>query len=51
MPGEARDQVWPPPTFHFTVAVGDDLTASFQELDGVESERQAAEYPHGDDPS
>jgi phage tail-like protein len=51
MAGEVQDAVWPLPKFYFTVALGDDKSVSFQEVDGLESETQVIEYRHGNNPS
>jgi phage tail-like protein len=51
MAGEAQDATWPLPKFYFTVALGDDTSVSFQEVDGLESETQVIEYRHGNNPS
>lgn len=49
MAGEAQDNVWPLPKFHFTVKLGSqDNTVSFQEISGLETETQPIEYRHGD---
>ena len=49
--GVAQGSTWPLPKFYFKVALGSNTTASFQEVDGLESETQAIEYRHGDNPS
>ncbi|KAA6345998.1 hypothetical protein EZS27_005578 [termite gut metagenome] len=46
MAGEAQDNVWPLPKFHFAVEVAG-LDASFQEVSGLEMEAQVIEYRHG----
>jgi len=50
MAGEVQDAVWPLPKFYFTVKLGD-TSASFQEVDGLDSETQVIEYRHGDSKS
>lgn len=50
MAGEAQDNVWPLPKFYFTVTLGDNDKVTFQEVDGLESERQVIEYRHGNSP-
>jgi phage tail-like protein len=50
MAGEVQDKVWPLPKFYFTVALGDDTSVSFQEVDGLDSETQPIEYRHGNSP-
>jgi phage tail-like protein len=50
MAGEVQDAVWPLPKFYFTVKLGD-TAASFQEVDGIDSETQVIEYRHGDSKS
>jgi phage tail-like protein len=50
MAGEVQDDIWPLPKFYFSVALGDDDTVSFQEVDGLESETQPIEYRHGNSP-
>jgi phage tail-like protein len=47
MAGEKQDAIWPLPKFYFMVKLGDDESVSFQEVDGLESERQVIEYRHG----
>lgn len=51
MPGEIQDAIWPLPKFYFTVTLGEIGEASFQEVDGLDSETQVIEYRHGDSPS
>ena len=51
MPGDVEDAVWPLPKFYFSVTLGDIGPASFQEVDGLNSETQVIEYRHGDNPS
>ena len=51
MAGEVQDAVWPLPKFYFTVTLGEIGEASFQEVDGLDSETQVIEYRHGDSPS
>ena len=50
MAGEVQDAIWPLPKFYFTVKLGD-TDASFQEVDGLDSETQVIEYRHGDNKS
>jgi phage tail-like protein len=50
MAGEKQDAVWPLPKFYFKVTLGDLPPASFQEVDGLDSETQVIEYRHGDNP-
>lgn len=51
MAGEKQDNVWPLPKFYFSVQLGDDTTVAFQEVDGLDSERQVIEYRAGNSPS
>ena len=51
MAGEAQDGTWPLPTFYFIAALADDISVSFQEVDGLESETQVMEYRNGNHPS
>ena len=50
MAGEAQNNIWPLPKFYFSVTLGDDTSVSFQEVDGLDSERQPIEYRHGNSP-
>lgn len=50
MAGEAQDQVWPLPKFHFKVVVDGGIEASFSEVSGLDSEVEVIEYRHGDSP-
>ena len=50
MAGEVQNDIWPLPKFYFTVALGDNDSVSFQEVDGLESETQVIEYRHGNSP-
>ncbi|MEX1361917.1 MAG: phage tail protein [Nannocystaceae bacterium] len=50
MSGETQDGVWPLPRFRFSVQLGDDTSASFAEVSGLETETQVIEYRHGDSP-
>ena len=50
MAGEVQDQVWPLPKFYFSVQLGEDCSASFQEVTGLNSETQSIEYRHGNSP-
>jgi len=50
MAGEVQDDVWPLPKFYFSVQLGDDQSASFQEVSGLESETRPIEYRHGNSP-
>lgn len=50
MAGEAQDNIWPLPKFHFKVEVEGGLTASFQEVSGLDTEVDVMEYRHGDSP-
>jgi len=50
MAGEKQDAIWPLPKFYFSVALGDDKSVSFQEVDGLDSETQVIEYRHGNSP-
>jgi phage tail-like protein len=50
MAGEVQDNVWPLPKFHFTVEFGDGISASFQEVSGLDSEAHPIEYRHGNSP-
>lgn len=48
MEGEARNGVWPSPSFSFSVQFGDGALARFQEMDGLDAE--VVEYRHGNSP-
>jgi phage tail-like protein len=50
MAGEVQDQVWPLPKFYFSVQLGDDMSVSFQEVSGLDSESTPIEYRHGNNP-
>ena len=50
MAGEAQDNIWPLPKFHFKVEVEGGLVASFQEVSGLDTEVDVIEYRHGDSP-
>jgi phage tail-like protein len=50
MAGEVQDNIWPLPKFHFKVEVEGGITASFQEVSGLDSEVDVVEYRHGDSP-
>lgn len=50
MAGEVQDTVWPLPKFHFKVEVEGGITASFQEVSGLDAEVDIIEYRHGDSP-
>ncbi len=50
MAGEVQDNVWPLPKFYFSVQLGDDMSVSFQEVSGLESETRPIEYRHGNSP-
>ncbi len=50
MAGEVQDNIWPLPKFHFRVEIEGGLTASFQEVSGLDSEVDVVEYRHGDSP-
>ena len=50
MAGEVQVQVWPLPKFYFSVQLGEDCSASFQEVTGLNSETQSIEYRHGNSP-
>ena len=47
MEGEAQNDVWPLPSFFFSVQFGDCAPARFQVIEGLDSEAEAAEYRHG----
>ena len=51
MAGETENNVWPLPKFYFSVVLGDNAAASFQEVTGLDSETQTIEYRHGNSPS
>ena len=51
MAGEVQDNVWPLPKFYFSVQFGDGISASFQEVSGLDHEAQPIDYRHGDSPS
>ena len=48
MAGEAQNNIWPLPKFHFSVSLGDDKAVKFSEVTGLESETKTIEYRHGD---
>lgn len=50
MAGEAQDQVWPLPKFHFKVEVEGGIEASFSEISGLDVEVEVTEYRKGDSP-
>ena len=50
MAGEAQDNIWPLPKFHFKVEVEGGISASFQEVSGLDTEVDVVEYRHGDSP-
>ncbi len=50
MAGEVQDNIWPLPKFHFKVEVEGGISASFQEVSGLDSEVDVVEYRHGDSP-
>src|ERR1700712_47391 len=50
MAGEVQDQGWPVTKFYFSVQRGDDPSASFQEVSGLDSESTPIEYRHGNSP-
>ena len=50
MAGEAQDNIWPLPKFYFKVEVDGGITASFQEVSGLDTETDVTEYRHGDSP-
>ena len=50
MAGEAQDNIWPLPKFYFKVEVDGGMTASFQEVSGLDVESDVVEYRHGDSP-
>ena len=50
MSGEAQGNIWPLPKFYFSVKLGDDDSANFQEVTGLESQTQTIEYRHGNSP-
>ncbi|MEL7001727.1 MAG: phage tail protein [Bacteroidota bacterium] len=50
MAGEVQDNIWPLPKFYFKVEVDGGMTASFQEVSGLDTETDVVEYRHGDSP-
>jgi phage tail-like protein len=48
--GETQGSVWPLPKFYFSVALGHGITASFQEVTGLDPEEKPIEYRHGNSP-
>jgi phage tail-like protein len=50
MASEAQDNAWPLPRFYFSVGLEDGAAASFQEVEGLDSEPQGTEYRHGNSP-
>ena len=51
MAGEAQDNIWPLPKFHFDVAFGNaGIQVGFQEVSGLDAESQIIEYRHGNSP-
>ena len=49
MAGEAQNNVWPLPKFHFQVEI-EGTKVSFQEVSGLDIEAQIIEYRGGDSP-
>ncbi|WP_322044107.1 phage tail protein [Paraburkholderia sp. J67] len=48
MAGEVQDQsIWPLPKFYFSVDIGDQQNLAFQEVTGLETEKQVIEYRAG----
>jgi phage tail-like protein len=50
MAGEAQNEVWPLPKFHFKVVIEGGIEASFSEVSGLDIEVEITEYRHGDSP-
>lgn len=50
MAGETQDDIWPLPKFRFSVRLGEDMSVSFAEVSGLDTETQVIEYRHGDSP-
>jgi phage tail-like protein len=50
MAKERPDNEWPLPKFHFHVDFGDGMTASFQEVSGLDAETDVNAYRHEDAP-
>src|SRR5258707_6419258 len=50
MAEEIQDNVWPLPKFLFSVQFGAGMSASFQEVSGLDSETHPIEYRHGNSP-
>ena len=48
MAGENQGPIWPVPKFYFAVKLGQEFTASFQEVSGLDTETQPIEYRHSD---
>ena len=46
--GSTQNSTWPLPKFYFSVTFSNGITASFQEVTGLESETKVIEYRHGD---
>jgi phage tail-like protein len=46
--GSAQGTTWPLPKFYFSVTFSNGVTASFQEVTGLETETKIIEYRHGD---
>ncbi|MCW3848976.1 phage tail protein [Sphingomonas sp. LB-2] len=51
MAGETQDNVWPLPKFYFSVTFANGLTATFQEVTGLDNEGVTVDYRHGNSPS
>ena len=51
MAGEEENNIWPLPTFYFSVNLGGDDKVTFQEVTGLDSESRIIEYRHGDSPT
>ena len=50
MATERPDNEWPMPKFHFLVDFGDGMTASFQEVSGLDAETDVNAYRHENAP-
>jgi phage tail-like protein len=50
MAGETENNVFPLPNVYFSVQLGEDASASFAQVDGLEVETRVLEYRHGNSP-
>jgi phage tail-like protein len=45
------EEIWPLPGFHFQLDFGDGITASFQEVSGLDTETDVIEFRHSNSPA